>query len=68
MQQNGIQDAENGRVGSHAQSQRQNSHDREQGLLDQHAQTIANILKQSPHEDAPAPGTYAAKNQCLQEK
>src|SRR5437762_2976367 len=23
------------------------------GLLDQHAQTIANILKQSPHEDAP---------------
>src|SRR6476661_6727867 len=44
-QQNGIHDAENGRVGSHAQSQRQDSHDREGGLLDQHAQTIANILK-----------------------
>ncbi len=44
-QQHGIHDAENGRVGSHAQSQRQDSHDRECGLLDQHAQTIANILK-----------------------
>jgi hypothetical protein len=28
------------------------SHDRECGLLDQHAQTIANIVKESPHEDA----------------
>src|SRR5271170_5067352 len=44
-QQHGIHDAENGRVGSHAQSQRQDNHDRECGLLDQHAQTIANILK-----------------------
>src|SRR5438045_8362235 len=52
-QQHGIHDAENGRVGSHAESQGQDSHDRECGLLDQHAQTIANILKQSPHEDAP---------------
>src|SRR6202043_77609 len=52
-QQHGIHDAENGRVGSHAQSQRQDSHDRECGLFDQHAQTIANILKESPHEDAP---------------
>src|SRR5258706_404264 len=44
-QQHGIHDAENGRVGSDAQSQRQDSHDRECGHLDQHAQTIANILK-----------------------
>src|SRR5689334_4198075 len=44
-QQYGIHDAENGRVGSHAQSQHQDSHDRECGLLDEHAQTIANILK-----------------------
>src|ERR1700729_136215 len=45
MQQNGIHDAENGRVGSHAQSQRQDSHHRECGLFDQHAQSITNILK-----------------------
>src|SRR6202167_627673 len=44
-QQHRIHDAENCRVRSHAQSQRQDSHDRECGLLDQHAQTIANILK-----------------------
>src|SRR5260370_20219676 len=44
-QQHGIHDAENCRVGSHAQSQSQDGHDRECGLLDQHAQTIANILK-----------------------
>src|SRR5262249_34154027 len=44
-QQYGIHDAENRRVGSHAQSQHQDSHDRECGPLDQHSQTIANILK-----------------------
>jgi hypothetical protein len=45
MQQHGIHDAENGRVGSHSQRQRQHSHDRECGFPEQHAQTIANILK-----------------------
>src|SRR5215475_301875 len=44
-QQYGIHDAENGCVGSHAKRQRQHSYDRECRLLDQHAQTIANILK-----------------------
>src|SRR5579863_321831 len=44
-QQHGIHDAENRGIGSHAESQRQDSHDRECGLLDKHAQTIANILK-----------------------
>src|SRR5579864_5766922 len=44
-QQHGIHDAENRSVGSHAKSQRQDSHDGECGLLDQHARTIANILK-----------------------
>src|SRR5215831_4520878 len=44
-QQHGIHDAENRRVGSYAQSQSQDSHDRECGLRDQHTQTIANILK-----------------------
>src|SRR5262250_3104940 len=52
-QQHRIHDAENGCVGSHTQSQHQDSQDRERTLLDQHAQTIANILKQSTHEDAP---------------
>src|SRR6202795_4625222 len=36
-QQHGIHDAENGRVGSHAQSQRQDSHDREPGRFAQNA-------------------------------
>ena len=44
-EQHGVHDAEDRRVGPHAQSQRQDRHDRERGLLDQHAQTIANILK-----------------------
>src|SRR5690242_20341827 len=44
-EQHGVHDAENGRVGSHAQSQSQDSHDRECRLLDQRAQTITNILK-----------------------
>src|SRR5205085_5647482 len=52
-EQHGVHDAENRRIGSHAQSQCQESHDRECGLLDQHAQTIANILKYSPHERVP---------------
>src|SRR5579864_7475164 len=42
-QQHGVHDAEDGRVSSHAQSQRQDSHDGECGLLDKYAQTIANI-------------------------
>src|SRR5579864_9137463 len=44
-QQHGIHDAENRGVGPDSQSQRQDSHDGECGLLDQHARTIANILK-----------------------
>src|SRR5215468_7017606 len=49
-QQHGIHDAENGRVGSHAQSQHQDSHDRECGLLDQHAHTVANIFAKLGHK------------------
>src|SRR5262249_23202837 len=48
--QHGIHDAENGRIRSHAQSQRQDCYDRECGLLDQHAQTIANILPKLRHK------------------
>src|ERR1700751_473693 len=44
-EQHGVHDAENGRVGAHAENQRQDSYDYECGLPDQHAQTIANILK-----------------------
>src|ERR1700756_5335373 len=40
-QQHGIHDAENGRVSTHAQSQRQDSYGCECGLLDQHAQSIS---------------------------
>jgi hypothetical protein len=49
-QQHGIHDAENGRIRSHAESQRQDGYDRECGILDQHAQTIANILPKFRHQ------------------
>src|SRR5262249_9877265 len=64
-QQHGIHDAENGRVGPHAQSQRQDGHNGECGLLDQHAQTIANILKQSPHEGAPVAQNHRKRTSRL---
>src|SRR5450432_1336674 len=43
-QQHGIHDAENGGVRAHAQSQRQDSHDRDRGFLDHHAHAVSNIL------------------------
>jgi hypothetical protein len=51
-QQHRIHDDEDRRVGPPAQSQRQNSHDRECGLLGQPSPTMANILKERFPEGA----------------
>ena len=45
-QQGGIDDAEDGRVGADAQTQRQGRDDRESGFLEQHPETVEEVL---PH-------------------
>ena len=52
-QQNGINDAENGRVRANSKCQRQRRHDREAGVLRQHAQAVAKVLPKGLHGQPP---------------
>jgi len=59
LQDHGVHDAENSRVGTDAERQRHHGHRREAGILRQHAQVVPNVLPKrldgvpSPHFPAP---------------
>ena len=45
LEENGVDEAENRRVGPNAERQRQHGHDRESGILGQHPQAVSKVLK-----------------------
>ena len=49
LQQDGIHHGKDGRVRADAQRQRKHGNGGKAGVLPQHAHTVANVLKESPH-------------------